>query len=121
MAATGGTFSVRWNGGACPSGIIALRLNSVDWDEGRIGVDSPKTEHQVEKESRIISMLRELRPYLEERWHQAYPGETHFIIRYRDPKQNLRTTLTKIIKRADLQPWPKIWHNMRASRQTELE
>ena len=93
----------------------------MDWDEGRIGVDSPKTEHHVGKESRIISMLRELRPYLEERWHQAYPGETHFIIRYRDPKQNLRTTLTKIIKRADLQPWPKSWHNMRANRQTELE
>jgi len=31
------------------------------------------------------------------------------------------TRLTAIVKRANLTPWPKIWHNMRASRQTELE
>ena len=66
-------------------------------------------------------MFPELRPYLEERWHQAEPGETHFVTRHRDAKQNLRTQLLKIIRRAGLQPWPKLWHNMRASRQTELE
>ena len=33
---------------------------------------------------------------------------------------NLRTQLTRIIQRAGLVKWPRIWHNMRASRQTEL-
>jgi len=66
-------------------------------------------------------MFPELRPYLEERWEQAEPGETFFIPRYRDAKQNLRTTFTKIVKRAGLQPWPKLFQNLRASRQTELE
>ena len=33
---------------------------------------------------------------------------------------NLRTQLTRIIQRPGLVKWPRIWHNMRASRQTEL-
>lgn len=33
---------------------------------------------------------------------------------------NLRTRFTKIIKRAGLKPWPKLFHNLRSTRQTEL-
>lgn len=33
---------------------------------------------------------------------------------------NLRTQLKKIIKRAKLTPWPKLFHNLRATRETEL-
>ena len=33
---------------------------------------------------------------------------------------NLRTTIEKIIRRAGLSPWPRMFHNMRASRETEL-
>lgn len=33
---------------------------------------------------------------------------------------NLRTTMEKIIRRAGLSPWPRLFHNMRASRETEL-
>jgi hypothetical protein len=34
---------------------------------------------------------------------------------------NLRTQLTKILKRAGIEPWKRLFHSMRASRQTELE
>ncbi|WP_149110269.1 hypothetical protein [Limnoglobus roseus] len=33
---------------------------------------------------------------------------------------NLRTTFTKIVHRAGLDTWPRLFHNMRASRETEL-
>ena len=33
---------------------------------------------------------------------------------------NLRTQLERIIRRAGLQPWPKLFHNLRSTRQTEL-
>ena len=33
---------------------------------------------------------------------------------------NLRTRLWKTIKRVGLTPWPRLFHNMRASRETEL-
>ena len=33
---------------------------------------------------------------------------------------NLRTQLLRILKRAGIAPWPKLFHNLRATRQTEL-
>jgi hypothetical protein len=33
---------------------------------------------------------------------------------------NLRTTFTKIVRRAGEKPWPKLFHNLPASRETEL-
>ena len=40
--------------------------------------------------------------------------------RCRDTAVNLRTQLTRIIRRAGLTPWPKLWQNLRSTRQTEL-
>ena len=45
----------------------------------------------------------------------------YVIARYRDTNANLRTQLTRIIRRAGLAPWPRLFHNLRSSRQTELE
>ena len=50
----------------------------------------------------------------------AEPGTEYVITRYRDRAMNLRTHFMRIIRRAGLTPWPKLWHNLRASRQTEL-
>ncbi len=33
---------------------------------------------------------------------------------------NLRTTFGKLITRAGLEPWPRLFHNLRSSRETEL-
>ncbi len=32
----------------------------------------------------------------------------------------MRTRFQKIVKCAGLTPWPRLWHNLRSSRQTEL-
>ena len=42
------------------------------------------------------------------------------ITRYRDSMQNLRCTFLKIIKRAGLKAWPKLFQNLRSTRETEL-
>ena len=42
------------------------------------------------------------------------------IARYRGANCNLRTQLLRIIRKAGLQPWERLFHNLRASRQTEL-
>lgn len=110
----------RYGGIRCPSELLPLTWGHVDWERGRLTVPSPKTEHLPGGESRVIPLFPELRTLLDEAFDQAEPGTTFVITRYRDPSQNLRTTFCKIIRRADLTPWPKPFHNLRASRETEL-
>ncbi len=103
-----------------PSESLALKWGDIDWANNRVRVPSPKTEHIPGKESRIIPMFPELRPYLEKAFEQAEPGTEYVITRYRGGDVNLRTQLERIIKRAGLQPWGKIWQNLRSTRETEL-
>jgi hypothetical protein len=44
----------------------------------------------------------------------------HVVTRYRRSNCNLRTQLERIINRAGLQPWPRMFQNLRATRETEL-
>ncbi len=111
----------RYGGLRCPSEHLKLRWGDVDWEKGRIRVWSPKTEHHPGGESRIIPIFPELRPFLEEAFELASPGVEFVITRYRDPSENFGIPLARIVRRAGLTPWPKIFHNMRSSRQTELE
>ena len=110
----------RFGGLRCPSEHLGLRWGDVDWERSRITVHSPKTEHHEGKESRQIPIFPELRPYLEEVWEQAEPGTEFVITRYRDSNANLRTQLQRIIKRAGMEPWPKLFQNLRSTRETEL-
>ncbi len=104
----------RFGGLRCPSEHLSLRWQDVDWERNRFRVDSPKTGE------RWIPIFPELRPYLEECFELAKNGAVHVITRYRDTNANLRTQFMRIIRRAGEKPWPKLFHNLRASRETEL-
>ncbi len=110
----------RFGGLRCPSEHLALKWADVDWERSRFRINSPKTEHLDGSGVRWVPIFPELRPYLEEAFDLAPEGAVYVIHRYRDPKQNLRTQLNRIIRRAGLEPWPKLFHNLRASRETEL-
>jgi len=81
---------------------------------------TPKLEHHAGKETRVIPIFPELRPHLEEAWELAEPGTEYIITRYRDRNANLRTQLLRIIKRAGVKPWPKLFNNLRSTRETKL-
>ena len=70
--------------------------------------------------SRSIPLFPELRPYLEAVFDAAEPGTTYVISRHRLASANLRTQLLRIMDRAGVEPWPRLFQNMRASRETEL-
>ena len=110
----------RYGGLRCPSEHLALCWGDIDWERGTMLVRSSKTEHHEGKGTRVVPVFPELRRALDEAWERAEPGASHIITRYRDANQNLRTTFEKIIRRAGLKPWPKLFHNLRASRATEL-
>lgn len=110
----------RWGGLRCPSEVLALTWNDVDWERGRFLVRASKTEHHEHRGLRWVPLFPELRPHLESLWDVAEPGVPHVITRYRLPAQNMRTTFLKIILRAGLLPWPRLMQNLRATRETEL-
>jgi len=110
----------RYGGLRCPSEHLGLKWADVDWQRGRMLIHSPKTEHHEGKETRWLPIFPELRGPLLEVFEQAEPGTIHVINRYRSVTQNLRTQFERIIKRAGLIAWPKLFHNLRATRQTEL-
>jgi integrase len=110
----------RYGGLRVPSETLALTWEHVDWARGRLRVPSPKTERHAGRGERVIPLFPELRPHVEECFELAEPGVPWIITRYRDSAVNLRTQLLRIIRRAGLSPWPKLWQNLRASRATEL-
>jgi len=109
----------RFGGLRCPSEHLRLRWGDVDWERSRLTITSPKTEHHAGKGSRVIPIFPELRPHLEAVWEQAEPGTERIVTHYLDG-QSFGIQLRRIILRAGLQPWPKLWHNCRATRETEL-
>ncbi|NLS94444.1 MAG: site-specific integrase [Planctomycetaceae bacterium] len=119
----------RYGGLRCPSEVLSLKLADIDWGNARLRVTSPKTEHNPGGASRVIPIFPELRPFLDEVWEMAAEGEEYVIpSKYRTAALgadgwrncNLRTQFLRIVKRAGLKPYPRPFHNLRASRETEL-
>ena len=119
----------RYGGLRCPSEVLSLRLDAIDWAADRMRVDSPKTEHHAGKGCRVVALFPELRAILREAFEAAPEGAVYVVDeKHRKASMgkagwrncNLRTTMEKIIRRAGLTPWPRLFHNLRSSRETEL-
>ena len=110
----------RFGGLRVPSEILPLQWGDVNWEKMRLTIHSPKTEHHQGKGTRVVPIFPELYPYLQDAFDQAEPGQSYLITRHRDANANLRTQLLRIIGRAGLAPWPKLFVNLRSTRETEL-
>jgi integrase len=119
----------RYGGLRCPSEVLALRWRDIDWAHQRVRVPSSKTEHFEGGGSRTIPLFPELAGPLRDALEAAEPGSVYVISHYQDMLEsgpasavrlNLRTQAHRIIRRAGLEPWEKVFQNMRSSRETEL-
>ena len=119
----------RYGGLRCPSEVLSLEWRHVDWGRGRVTVPSPKTDRYDGKGERVIPLYPELRGFLESALKANPAGQTHVIGGGHLAKAdgptgwkncNLRTAFTKLVARAGLEPWPRLFHNLRSSRETEL-
>jgi integrase len=102
-----------------PSEALLLRWQDIDWERGRVTVISPKTAGQG-RPTRVIPLFGELREHLLAAFHAAPEGAEFVVQSARDPRVNLRTSLSRLLARAGVQAWPRLWHAMRAARATEL-
>ena len=100
--------------------MVRLRWTDILWDKDKMIIHSPKTEGYDGRDTRVVPLFQELRQYLNQAWETEADQAEFVITRYRDDSQNLRTTFLKIIQRAGLQPWPKLFQNMRASRHPQV-
>jgi integrase len=121
----------RYGGLRCPSEVLSVRWQNVNFDPqmGTIVVESPKTAHHPGKDQRVIPLFGLLRPHLERAFEAAPEGATHVVGGGHREKAlgpsgwrtvNLRTQFLRIIARAGLNKWPRLFHNLRSSRATEL-
>lgn len=109
----------RYAGLRCPSEIVALRWGDCNWERGRLTVRSPKTAGHEGHAVRVVPIAPELRPILQDLFDRAEVGVEAVVPRLRDPKMNLRTQFERIIAKAGAKPWPRLFHNMRASCATD--
>jgi integrase len=114
----------RYGGIRVPSELEPLRLTDIDFERGRLRITSPKTARHAGKGERWIPLFPELRQHIEEAFETAEEGEVYLVrhpcLRQRKSNVNLRKGLMTLLRKAGLTPWPRLFHNLRASRQTEL-
>jgi len=110
----------RFAGLRCPSEIVPLRWQDVLWDKNRMIVHSPKTACHPGQETRQVPLFPEVAAALREAFDAAEPGSEFCIMRYRKGNGNLSTQLRRILWKAGVDPWPRLFQNLRASCDTDL-
>ena len=123
----------RFAGLRCPSEVFRLTWADVNFATSRMTVPNTKTASQTGKPYRPCPIFGQLRPHLEEAHELAEPGTVYVVSgplgdRIRDKMDgpngsndaNTGTQFLRIIKRAGLTPWPKLFHTLRASCETDL-
>ena len=109
-----------------PSELAGLRWSDLDFENKRIILRSPKTAHHGGDHAlRSCPMFPELVPYLEALSEVVGPGvevplSAPVFPMACDARVNLRTVFSRLIVKAGLTPWPKLFVNLRSSRETEL-
>jgi integrase len=110
----------RIGGFRIPSEAQGLKWEHISFEQRRIFVvNSSKTEHHKNRKLRVVPLFPDVERELLKLHCEATPGEEYVFPDLRGDS-NLRTTLEKIILRAGVKPWPKLWQNLRASAATDL-
>lgn len=110
----------RWGGLRIPSEIEGLKWADFVWDRNRFLIHSPKTEHHEGGDERWCPIFPEIAQAIHELQDLAQPGSVYVFNDRRGAAGNLRSMMLKIVRRAGLTPWPRLFQNLRSSRQTEL-
>jgi len=109
----------RFGGLRIPSEVREFRWSDVDWERDRFAVHASKTEHHEDGGVRLVPIFAELHDLLRDAFERAEDG-AEFVLPSLRHHTNPGVPLKRIVLRAGLTPWPKLWHNLRATRATEL-
>ncbi|HWH79629.1 MAG TPA: tyrosine-type recombinase/integrase [Candidatus Binatus sp.] len=105
----------RYAGLRCPSEHLRLRRGDIDWGKGRFRVRGKGNK------DRTVPLFPELRPFLEAAESAAKLNATYLIVRWREVTAGAwRQKMLRLLHAAGATPWPRLFHNLRASCETDL-
>lgn len=112
----------RWAGLRIPSEPRLLKWGHIDRANNRITIPSPKTARYEGRDKRVIPIFGELVKYIDERWAEAEDGEEYVLpMMRRLADSSFANKVCGAIERAGVEKWPRLFHSMRSTRQTELQ
>ena len=117
----------RYGGLRCPSKVLTLKWADVDFKAGKMTITAPKTEHHDGGGVRVCPLFPRVMEALEGLDHVGEyvidkPGYRAAAMTEKGwANSNLRTQFLKQLEKAEVEPWPRLFHSMRASCETEVE
>jgi len=109
----------RYGGLRCPSEVVRLRWKDVDWARMRFAVHTPRTE-RCRGGTRHVPIFPEILPHLLAAFRQTAKNAEHVVTRYSSSTRNIGGILRYALSRAGIALWPKLFQNLRSTRETEL-
>ena len=96
-----------------------------------MSVPEPKVAHHYGRGIRSCPIFPELRPILDEAF-EIFGDKSEFVVALPSSRAasngemgwknaNLHSEMFRLMRRAGVSRWPRLFHSMRASRQTELQ
>jgi integrase len=111
----------RYAGLRIPSELERLTWSDVDWHGSKITIRVPKKEHLDGHETRIVPIFPEVEPYLRAAFDAAPAGTVHVLPARFHNEGYAYAGVLRAGERASVAAWPKLFVNLRASRETELK
>ena len=110
----------RYGGVRFPSEVEDLKWSDIDWENSRFTVHEKKVEHHPGRGVRVVPIFSELKPHLERAFRERVPGAVFVVPRARGGR-NLGTSAKRLVVKAGVAVWPKLFVNLRGSRSDDLD
>ena len=113
----------RYGGFRMPSEINRLTWDHINWDKGVMIVPTPKTERDPDQSQKEVPIFEKLWPHLEAMRRDPAVDPVFVVAHPRHEKgeiTNLSQQFHRHLKRAGIKAWPKLFQNLRSTRQTEV-
>jgi integrase len=110
----------RYAGVRFPSEVRELKWSDIDWENSRFTVRQRKLEHHPGRATRVVPIFAALRPHLERAFKERKPDAVYVLPRARWTGE-LSTHAKRLLKKAGVIPWPRLFNNMRGSCSDDLQ
>lgn len=94
---------------------LSLTWSDVNWERRRLCVHCTKTERFEGRDTRIIPLFPEIERELSDLFDMEAEGRLITI-----SGRSLNNIFARIVARAGYKPWPRLFQNLRATRENEL-